>query len=364
MGMMWKMLIGAAIVALSVVIAGASSAQSPKISPELQKVVDGAKQEGRLVISVTENAFSGSEGHRHAVDRINALFGTKLELSWSPGPAYAAVAAKLLAEKEANQPAHTDVFLGTAVQVAPFQKQGLFRKVDWAALMPDRVQPSMVEGDGTALRVYTSLPAIIFNKSDEQAVLKTTSLADFLKPEWKGKFYSNPILAGFDVLVSEEVWGEQKTRDYVAAFAPQLAGVIDCGSPDRVASGEVPVVAIDCSGADPYTPKYSGVLGAHILKDFAQRRYAYLTVPANSAHPNAAILFALFWVTDEGQQYLWTNNATDLIDLPTSHRRSEFEKLQQQGFKFTDVTVAWENAQPNLAQAQRGLIKLLQEKMH
>src|SRR5215469_6226370 len=155
---MQKMIMGAIAVVLSFAAANGSSAQSVKISPQLQKIIDGAKQEGRLVISVTENAFSGSEGHRHAVDRINALFGTKLELSWSPGPAYAAVAAKLLAEKEANQPAHTDVFLGTAVQVAPFQKQGLFRKVDWAALMPDRVQPSMVEGDGTALRIYTSLP--------------------------------------------------------------------------------------------------------------------------------------------------------------------------------------------------------------
>jgi ABC-type Fe3+ transport system substrate-binding protein len=121
---------------------------------------------------------------------------------------------------------------------------------------------------------------------------------------------------------------------------------------------------MDCSGADPYTRKYSDVLGARILKDFAQRRYAYLTVPVNSAHPNAAILFALYWVTAEGQQYAWDINATDLIDLPDSHRRAEFEKLQQQGFKFTDVTVAWEDAQPNLAQAQRGLIKLLQEKLH
>jgi ABC-type Fe3+ transport system substrate-binding protein len=364
MRMIDKVLIGAASLVLSVASANGSWAQSAKISAELQKVVDGAKQESRLVISVTENAFNGSEGHRHAVDRINTLFGTKLELSWSPGPAYAAVAAKLLAEKEANQPAHTDVFLGTAVQVAPFQSQGLFRKVDWEGLLPDRIQPSMVEGDGTALRVYTSLPAIIYNKSEEQEVLKVTSLADLLKPEWKGKFYSNPILAGFDVLVSEQVWGEQKTRDYVAAFAKQVAGVIDCGSPDRVASGEIPVVAIDCSGADPYTQKYSPVLGARILKDFAQRRYAYLTVPLNAAHPNAATLFALYWLTEEGQQYLWANNATDLIDLTASHRRDEVEKLQQQGFKFTDVTVSWEKAQPNLAQAQRGLIKLLQDNMH
>jgi ABC-type Fe3+ transport system substrate-binding protein len=363
MVMMQKMLVVAAVV-LSAATASGASAQSLKIAPELQKIVDGAKQEGRLVISVTENAFNGSEGHSHAVDRINALFGTKLELSWSPGPAYAAVAAKLLAEKEANQPAHTDVFLGTAVQVAPFQKQGLFRKVDWASLLPGRIQPSMVEGDGTALRVYTSLPAVIYNKSEERDVLKITALSDLLTPEWKGKFYSNPILAGFDVLVSEQVWGEHKTRDYVAAFAKQVAGVIDCGSPDRVASGEIPVVAIDCSGADPYTPKYSPVLGARILKDFAQRRYAYLAVPANAVHPNAAILFALYWLTEEGQQYLWANNATDLIDLPASHRRDEVEKLQQQGFKFTDVTVAWENEQPNLAQAQRGLIKLLQENMH
>jgi ABC-type Fe3+ transport system substrate-binding protein len=363
MPMMWKTLTVAIAAAAWFAQGNAAAAQSPNLSPELQKIVDGAKQEGRLVVSVTENAFNGSEGHRHAVDRINALFGVKLELNWWPGPAYAAVAAKLLAEKGANQPAHTDLFLGTAVQVAPFRKEGLFRRLEWASLMPDRIQPSMVEGDGAAIRVYTSLPAIIYNKSEEQDVRKIASLADLLKPEWKDKFYSNPILAGFDVLVSEHAWGEQKTRDYIAAFARQIAGVVDCGSPDRVASGEIPIVVIDCSGADPFTPKYKDVLGARILKDFAQRRYVYLAIPVNAAHPNAATLLALYWLTDEGQQYLWASNATELIDLPTSHRRDEVTSLEKQDFKFRDVTVAWQDEQPGLAQAQRGLIKLLQDTM-
>ncbi len=341
------------------------SAQTVKVTPELQQVVDGANKEGRLVLSVTENAFKGAEGTQHAVDRINALFGTKLQLSWSPGPAYAAVAARLLGEMQAKQPAHTDVYLGTAVQVAPFAKQGLFRSIDWVKLMPDIVPPGIVEGDGTAIRIYTTVPAVIYNKSEEQDVLKVNSLEDFLKPEWKGKFYSNPILAGFDVVASDQVWGEQKTRDYIAKFAGQLAGVIDCGSPDRVASDEIPVVVIDCSGSDPLTAKYRAVMGFRILKEFAQLRYNYIAIPQNAAHPNAAILFALYWLTAEGQDYLWQANATDLTDLPGSHRAPDIEKLtKEEGYNFVRVSVAWENSQPNLSNVQRGLIKLLQDSMH
>ena len=41
--------------------------------------------------------------------------------------------------------------------------------------------------------------------------MKPTTLADFLRPEWKGKIASTPYSAGFDVLYAADVWGKERT---------------------------------------------------------------------------------------------------------------------------------------------------------
>jgi len=339
-----------------------ASALAADVPPELAKVIEGAKKEGKLVVSTSASLFNAGEGARFAAEHMNKMFGTSIEVTWAPGPHPAQIGAKLMGEFQAKQPAFTDILLGTPSQFAPLLKAGLFHEVKWDKMMPERVKPQLVESQGRALRVYTSVPAILWHQSQAANGEKVTSMADFLKPEWKGKFFSTAQASVFDVLTSEQLWGESKVTDYVTKMAKQASGLIECGAGDRIASGEVPVFVIDCSGNDIYTPKYNGIIKGKVLQDFAQLRYGYMGVPKNAAHPNAAMLYTLWWATPEANAYNWSTRGIDMSGYPESKRRTMvIEPLLKQGMKFTEVTIEWWENQKGLDQAFRRVVKALNE---
>ena len=208
------------------------------------------------------------------------MFGTHLKVESIPGPAYGPLAATLYQEKQGGQPASTDVYTSTAVQLTPYLDKGLFRSVDWVALMPSRIAPAFVEGGGQGLRYSNSQPGILYNPKAAPWVPEIAVAADLLKPQYKGKFYTTPFLGGFDVLLADDVWGEAKTEAYVRKLSPQLAGLVGCEATDRIATGEIPALAIDCGGGGPNQIQYRGrgVLANHVISDMAEDRYGYLSI--------------------------------------------------------------------------------------
>ena len=187
-------------------------------------------------------------------------------------------------------------------------------------------------------------------------------MEDLLKPEFKGKFTTTPYLAGFDVLASKEVWGPEKTADYVTKLAGQVSGLLLCGATERIASGEQLALALDCAGAEHNRDRFKDVVGLHVVPDNAQRRYTYITISKHAASPNAAILFALFMSTREGQQMLWDKAGFNLDNYPDSERGREIEALQKKGVKFIDVTMDWWAKQPSIGADHANLIKLIQRR--
>ena len=196
-----------------VLSATAAQAQTAQPNPDLAKIVAAADREGHIAFRATNTTFAGPIGAKIAEDGINRMFGTHLTVEWIPGPAYGPLAAILYQEKQANQPASSDVYVGTAIQVEPYLDKGLFQAVDWAKLMPERIPPSIVEGDKRAVRYSSPMPGILYNVKGAAWVNDIHAAADLLKPEYKGKFYTTPFLGGFDVLLAPEVWGIEKTRD-------------------------------------------------------------------------------------------------------------------------------------------------------
>ena len=340
----------------------ASPVAAAEFSPELQKVIDGAKKEGKLLVSTSATILNAAEGAKAATAGMNKMFGTNIDVTWSVGQTPAQIGGKLLAEMQANQPAFTDLIVGTPTQFSPLIKAGLFRVVDWPKLWPDRIKPQFVEGNGTAFRLYMSVPAILYNRSEEDRVAKIASLEDFLKPEWKGKFYTTNQFSSLDVLILDDHWGEKKTTDFAKSFAKQALGLIECGAGQRIAAGEIPVFVIDCGGSEAYMRRYNGVIRYKVLQEFAQIRYFYIAVPKNAEHPNAAILYALWWHTPEAQEYHWRERAADNIDYPESQRRKLIlEPLEAQGFKFLNITQEWWDAQKGLTEANRRVVKALND---
>jgi len=356
----------AALVCLSSAFAiGAAQAATVPMTPELAKVVKTAEAEGTISLRSTNTVFAGPEGAKFAQDAINKTFGTHLTVAWTPGPAYGPLAAILYQEKLAGQKSSTDVYTTTAVQMTPYLDKDLFRVVDWAKLMPSRINPNMVEAEGRALRFQTVLPGILYNRKAAPWVSSIETTADLLKPELKGKFYTTPFLAGFDVLLANDVWGVPKTEDFVRRLSPQLAGLAGCEATDRIASGEIPALVVDCSGGAVNRLKYrgKGILANHVIRDMAQKREDYLAIPVNAPHPNAAILYTLYVMTHEGQERMvYDLFGDDLYDFPDSHIHREADALAAKGIKFIDVTFDWWRAHPGLDKANAALAKLVRQR--
>src|SRR6185437_4278486 len=262
------------------------------INPTLQKVIDGAKQEGKLTLSYAANILGGPEGARVGAAGIKKEFGVDIDVTYFPGPSFAPMAAKLLTEMQAGQPSSTDLYNGTAVEVTPQLSKGLFRKVPWTELYPSRITPQIAEADSRALRIVTKVPGILYNKRVAPKFAEATSIQDLLKPEFKGKLYTTPYLAGFDVLVAKDVWGYDKTEQFIKQFAQNIGGLVSCAGVDRIASGEIAALALSCSGSEAHLPKYGSVLGVAVMLDIACRRMRRIPMPRSSSrstrrHPKA-----------------------------------------------------------------------------
>lgn len=351
-----------ALVFALVLSATAAQAQAVTPSPALAKVIVAAEQEGKIVFRATNTTFAGSVGAQMAADGINRMFGTHLTVEYAPGPAYGPLAAILYQELQAGQPASTDVYVGTAAQMSPNLEKDLFRKVDWPGLMPERIPPAIVEADSRALRYSGALPGILYNIKAAPWVPTIATAADLLKPELKSQFYTTPFLGGFDVLLASDEWGVEKTTAYVKRLSSQIAGLAGCEATDRIASGEIPALAIDCSGSGPNRLQYRGknVLGNHVISDMAQIRYGYLAIPVHAPHPDAGILFTLYVLSAEGQAKMgWNLMGTDLVDLPDTHMHQELEALEAKGIKPIPVTIAWWQAHPGIDKANAELAKLV-----
>jgi iron(III) transport system substrate-binding protein len=332
----------AAVCGMTAAASAQAPAQTVPPSLALQAVIDGAKQEHTLTLSYGANILGGADGARVATAGIKAMFGVDLTLDYAPGPSFAPMASRLYTEMQAGQPASTDAYNGTAVEITPYLDRGLFRKIAWTTLYPNRITPDIDEADGRALRINTKLPGILYNKRIAPQFAKATVMNDLLNPDLKGKFDSEPYLAGFDVLVAKDVWGYDKTVDFVRKLSDAVGGLVDCGASGRVASGEIPAIALSCAGAAAHTAAYSDVLGEVILHDAAMRRFDYLCVPTNAAHPNAAILFALYISSPEGQEkVLHDLFGSELDSYADTDTHREIVALEQAGVSFTNVTIGW-----------------------
>jgi ABC-type Fe3+ transport system substrate-binding protein len=338
-----------------------AAAQVPAPNAALKALIADADKEGTLTLSWSNSTLSGVEGAARAETEMNKLFGSKVRIDFVPGPDMARIANQLATEFAANQKAHVDIMLGAATQIAPLVRLDILRKIDWRSYMPERITPEMVEGDGTMIRIVTGLSGATYNSA--MAPSKPTRLIDFLKPEWTGRIASTPYAAGYDVLAADDVWGEEKTFDYVRKLSKQVSGLIRCGDAERVATGEFLAIVMDCTGQDALLWQERGAPIAQMMPlDAAQKRYYYITVPKHAQHPAAATLFGLFIMSRQGQKLAYETWKTDLHLFKDSHMNKTITDYEAQNVPFKEVTVAWWLQHPEIDKRRSELIKIITTK--
>jgi ABC-type Fe3+ transport system substrate-binding protein len=257
-----------------------------------------------------------------------------------------AIGNDIAMRQAAGQPSPTDVYIGYADVLSRLYGKKPFLAVEWQKLLPGRIADAMVEADGTAVKLVTALPGIAYNT--RLAPSKPGSLADLLKPEWKGKIASTPYAANFDVMAANDVWGPERALDYAKKLTGQIAGLMRCNEGERLATGEFLAFAITCSGTDfSDTVKKGAPIAQIVPADFAIMGFFYLAVPKNAVHPNAAKLYTAFAMTAEGQKLVKETWDTDLhlfAGSATGAQVAAFEKSS--GARLKPVDIAWYLAQP------------------
>ena len=329
--------------------------------PALQKVIAAAREEGKLTLSTAVNVAGGAEGAKAIEAGIARLFGVTLETSWAPAPSFGPMVAKLNQEFQAGVPASSDVDFAAAPHLGPYIDGDLFRKVAWHELWPERIPAAGFERE-RSLRFETFLPGILYNVKAAPWVKDIDVIADVLKPEYKGKFATTPYLSGFDALVAQNAWGKERTAAFVTRLAGQIGSLLACAGTDRIASGEVAALVIDCSGSSQNIARYRAILDTKVPRDIAMRRYVYMSIPSNAAHPNAAILAALYLVSPAGQHDVaLTMDGIDEDDYAETWTHGRVAALRQDGAKFLDVDISWWKTNPDADKDFNALLKILQK---
>jgi ABC-type Fe3+ transport system substrate-binding protein len=318
------------------------AAPAAEVSPAMKTLVEAAQKEGEIVLNFGEGAVGGLEGSKRIETKLNQTFGTKIKIVYTPGPSMPAMASQITMLQAAKQPSPTDVYVGWSRHMPALYKRKALQSADWKALLPGRVGDNIVEMDGTAVKIVTSLPGVFYNT--KLSPYKPERMTDFLKPEWKGKIAATTYSANFDVLAGPGIWGPEKAIDYAEKLSGQVAGLLRCNEIERISSGEFWAMVPNCAGRDVEEFAKKGAPVANLEPhDFLVKNYTYLGVPKNAPHSHAGTLFIAFILTPEGQSILWDTWGADLDLFPETHLHQQVADIEKSyGEKLKSADATWQ----------------------
>ncbi len=318
--------------------ADASATAAP--SAALQAIVDGARKEGQLTLIWGEGTMGGHEGVRRLAEGYNKHYGLNVNVQFTPGASMPQMVGRVAQEVQAGRPTATDLVVAYASSMLVAAQANALAPVEWASWAPNVQDPQLVTGGGIGVAFQSSLAGISYNTSRLRGDLVPHTLQDLLKPEYKGRVASTPYAAYFDLLSTDELWGRERTFDYVSRLAEQAAGLIRCNETERLISGEFDALALDCSQSDTFKAKAQGApLDYVVPTDAPLLLYLYIGVPKTAPHPNAAKLWVNYLLSREAQDVLYESNFQDLHLLPGSKTRNDLAAVEQANLKPTLITL-------------------------
>jgi iron(III) transport system substrate-binding protein len=347
-----------ALAAAALVFACGVARADDQPSPALAKIIEAAKKETKLNLEWGGGILGGADALKDIAAKMNAAYGTNIAIRFTPGPSLPEIVNQVVLASASGSPSPTDAVIGSDQHASDLAAKNVSTPVDWVSLLPGRIDPSSVDAEGRAIRIFTTMPGgVVYNT--QLAPEKPTKLTDLLKPEWKGKIASTPYAGSWELLSGSDVWG-QKAVDFARALSPQLAGLIRCSDLERVASGEFVGFAMDCTGREYVEFVRKGAPIAHVIpEDFAALRFYYFSIPKNAAAPNAAILFVTFLETPDGQALVWKYANSDLYTYPESRIAPEIAAAKARGIQFHNFTIQWHRDHPEGQTGVTEAVKIL-----
>lgn len=346
-----------AVLLLVMPLHGARAQTVPALGHNLKEIIANAAREGTIDLTWSASTMGDADMARRHMDAFNKLWGLHLTYRFAAGPEMARQGNQLYTEFSAGQPSSSDILFSSAQSLAPLLPHDMFYIVPWTSL-DRRITPAFLEGGGRIIRTGTSIPVVVYNTT--LMPHPPTTIVALINPQWTGKLATPPNASGFDVLSATDFWGQAKALDIVRKLVALQPGLVRCGDDDRIASGEYAAFVEDCSSQGPRILKDKGApVNFFIPSDAAQIRYYYLAIPKNSPHPNAAVLFVLYMLSQPGQTLFYDVMRMDNDMLPGSKTAQFIDGYRKAGVKFTTIDSAWWAAHPEALEGQKKEVELL-----
>jgi iron(III) transport system substrate-binding protein len=197
----------------------------------------------------------------------------------------------------------------------------------YAVAARNRFYDGTYDPNGSWHSMYHLTTALIYNTTLVKPESVPQSYDALLDPSWKGKLLFDPE-AGYLLAAMEQAWGREKAVDYLTRLGKQDLSFRRGGAltTQVVSSGEYPIgIAIngETSAAirDKGAPLDFKVLSPKIVKPEG------LFLARNSPHPHAALLFAEWVLSEEGQSILAGKLGKGVVMKGV---RSKFQEFQLQ----------------------------------
>lgn len=279
--------------ALSIAALGAMMFTGPRASAA--GIDDAAKKEGVVVWYATMNTKDMNLTANEFMKTHPGIKVETLRLGSSQLP------ARVATEQRAGK-YNADVISGDGFQVFQLIDAGAFQKHDF--LEADKFIKGTIDPGDMWANLYQNTTVIAWNPDRLKAdhLTPPTSMADFAKPEWKGKF-------GFDTGALNWYLGVLQTDKSGADLVKGIAA----NSPVKTSGHTQTVASLETGEFDATPTAYGYMADSQKRKgkmlDFINPSPLFVTLnpigmAKNAPHPNAASVFIDWMTSHDGQQFI------------------------------------------------------------
>jgi len=330
MAMLGRVLFLAALIELAALpIRLNAQAAKPVATQDWDKLLEGAKKEGKVTASIPASA----EMRKQLEAGFKKRFGIEIELFTARGSA----AVRRMADEFKAGVRHFDVHIGgSSSVVSGMLDEGILDAVEPWLVLPEVKDPKQWWGghmwvDSARKYIYAFqayLTESIWYNSELAKPGELRSYDDFLNPTWKGKIgFLDPRSPGAGDSHWSFMW-DVKGEAYLKKFVAQelLLGRDQRVLAESLAKGRVAVMmGLTYYSFVPFIKAGLPVKSLPALKEgtYGTAGSGNLAIIKNPAHPNATKVFVKWVLSREGQEIVSRalGQATRRLDVDTKWLR-------------------------------------------
>ncbi len=289
----------------------AAAAPESAIEQKMNKIVEAAKSEGKVLVYSVLGAGSRNEMSKD----FAAKYGIKVEYVVGRGNE---LASKLSTERNAGLYLADGISAGSGTQIITLKPAGIQERLDPLLLLPEITDPRVwiggqipfLDKDHTSIALASEKNTFLIRNTGMVKEGELTSFMDLLDPKWKGKL----VMHDLAITGSANTWGSFMIKDVLGSKEKFRQYLKDLAKNEPFITRDPRVVVETVARG-----KYAVAIGSNPenVVNFLQagspvavvtvREGSMITagagsysVPKKAPHPNASLLFLNWLLSREG----------------------------------------------------------------